>query len=166
MFASNFAPHGWAACNGQILPISQNTALFSLMGTFYGGNGTSNFALPDMQGNAPMHRGQGAGLSERVIGEIGGEQSVTLLQTEMPNHTHSVQVSTDTDHLASPVNNSWGSGQRGMSNVYAPSSPGNNVQMNPFATSVAGGSLPHNNMPPYLVVMFIIALVGVFPARN
>jgi microcystin-dependent protein len=166
MFAGNYAPAGWALCNGQILPIQQNTALFSLMGTFYGGNGTTNFALPNLQGNAPMHRGQGIGLSQRVIGEIGGSETVTLLQTEMPFHTHTAQVSTGTDHLASPVGNAWGSGQRGMSNVYAPSSPGNNVQMNPFSTSISGGNLPHNNMPPYLVVTFIIAMVGVFPARN
>jgi microcystin-dependent protein len=166
IFAGNFAPHGWATCDGQLLPISQNTALFSLLGTFYGGNGTSNFALPNMQGRGPMHFGQGAGLTQRVIGETGGEQNVTLIQTEMPQHTHTVQVSTATDHLASPNGNTWGTGQRGMGNVYAPSSPGNNVQMDPFGTALAGGNLPHNNLPPYLVLTFIIAQVGIYPSRN
>jgi len=165
MFGCNFAPKGWAQCNGQLLPISQNTALFSLLGTNYGGDGKSNFGLPNLQGSAPMHAGQGPGLTLRDLGETGGEQAVTLLQTEMPAHAHTAQVSTATDHLANPGGNAWGSGQRGMGNVYA-ATGANNVQMDPFGTSVAGGSLPHNNMPPYLVVMFTIALQGIYPARS
>src|SRR5215510_7968748 len=106
IFPFNFAPKGWAWCDGQILPISQNTALFSLLGTTYGGNGTSNFALPNLQGCAPMHPGQGPGLSLRDLGETAGEQTVTLLQTEMPAHSHTAQATT-TSNQASPANNAW-----------------------------------------------------------
>lgn len=163
IFAGNFAPTGWALCDGQLMPISQNTALFSLLGTTYGGDGKSNFALPNLQGSAPLQAGQGPGLSLRDLGETGGEQNVTLLDSEMPAHNHGVQAAGTPDQLT-PVNNAWASGQKGFGNVYAP--PGNNVQMNPAALSVAGGSLPHNNMPPYLCLTFIIALQGVFPARS
>lgn len=163
IFTGNFAPKGWALCDGQLMPISQNTALFSLLGTTYGGNGTSTFAIPNLQGCAPMHPGQGPGLSLRDLGETGGEQTVTLLQTEMPAHTHGVQAAGVPDS-ASPTNNAWASGQKGFGNVYT--GMANTVQMNPFGTSVAGGSLPHNNMPPFLGLTFIIALQGVFPARS
>ena len=166
IFAGNFAPTGWALCNGQLLPISQNTALFSLLGTTYGGDGRSNFALPNLQGSAPMQAGQGPGLSLRDLGEIGGEQSVTLLQTEMPAHSHGAQGSSGSDQV-SPTNNAWASGQKlGGANLYAASNPSTNVQMNPFGTSITGGNLPHNNMPPFLCLTFIIALQGVFPARS
>ncbi|HMF90927.1 MAG TPA: tail fiber protein [Candidatus Angelobacter sp.] len=165
IFAGTFAPKGWALCDGQLLPISQNTALFSLLGTTYGGNGTSNFALPNLQGNAPMQAGQGPGLSLRDLGETGGEQTVTLLQTEMPAHSHSVQGSSTVANQLTPVNNAWASGQKGFGTFYA-ASGANNVQMNPFGTSIAGGNLPHNNMPPFLGLLFIIALQGVFPARS
>ena len=166
IFTGNFAPKGWAQCDGQLLPISQNTALFSLLGTTYGGNGTSNFALPNLQGCAPMQAGQGPGLSLRDLGETAGEQTVTLLQTEMPSHSHSAQAGT-ASAATSPQNNAWGKGAKlGGANQYNPSNPQTNVQMNPFATSVSGGSLPHNNMPPFLGLMFIIALQGVFPARS
>jgi microcystin-dependent protein len=149
------------------MPISQNTALFSLLGTTYGGDGKSTFALPDLQGSAPMQAGQGPGLSLRDLGEVGGEQTVTLLQTEMPAHSHTAQATTDlTNPNASPANNIWASGQKGFGNVYTPSVSGQNVQMNPFGTSIAGGNLPHNNMMPYLGLTFIIALQGVFPARS
>jgi microcystin-dependent protein len=165
IFTGNFAPKGWALCDGQLMPISQNTALFSLLGTTYGGNGTSNFALPNLQGCAPMQQGQGPGLSLRDLGETAGEQTVTLLQTEMPSHSHGVQASggsTSND----PTNNAWASGQKGFGNVYAPLVPANNQAMNPFATSISGGNLPHNNMMPFLGLTFIIALQGVFPARS
>jgi len=167
IFTGNFAPKGWALCDGQLLPISQNTALFSLLGTTYGGDGKSNFALPNLQGCAPMQAGQGPGLSLRDLGETAGEQTVTLLQTEMPAHSHTAQATTDlTTPNASPANNIWASGQKGFGNVYTPSVSGQNVQMNPLGTSIAGGNLPHNNMPPFLGLTFIIALQGVFPARS
>ena len=165
IFPFNFAPKGWAFCDGQLMPISQNTALFSLLGTTYGGNGTSNFALPNLQGCTPMQQGQGPGLSLRDLGETAGEQTVTLLQTEMPAHSHTV-VAGATSDSASPVNNSWGSGQKGFGNVYTTSAPATNVQMNPFGTSIAGGNLPHNNMMPFLGLNFCIALQGVFPPRS
>ena len=163
IFTGGFAPKGWALCDGQLMPISQNTALFSLLGTTYGGNGTSNFALPNLQGCAPMQAGQGPGLSLRDLGETAGEQTVTLLQTEMPAHSHTAQAATTPDQT-SPESNAWASGQKGFGNVYVP--PGNPAPMNPFATSIAGGNLPHNNMAPFLGLTFIIALQGVFPARQ
>lgn len=165
IFAGGFAPKGWATCDGQLMPISQNTALFALLGTTYGGNGTSNFALPNLQGSAPMQAGQGPGLSLRDLGEIGGEQTVTLLQTEMPSHTHTAQAVAGSNTI-DPGNNVWANGQKGFGSVYAPSAGGNNVNMSPFGTSIAGGSLPHNNMMPFLGLTFIIALQGVFPARS
>lgn len=165
IFSGNFAPKGWALCDGQLMPISQNTALFSLLGTTYGGNGTSNFALPNLQGSAPLQAGQGPGLSLRDLGETGGEQNVTLLETEIPAHSHGVQASSS-GALPDPGGNAWASGLKGHPGVYAASSPGTNVQMNPAALSFTGGNLPHNNMPPYLCLTFIIALQGVFPARS
>ena len=166
IFAGNFAPKGWALCDGQLLPISQNTALFSLLGTTYGGDGKSNFALPNLQGCAPMQAGQGPGLSLRDLGETGGEQTVTLLQTEMPAHAHTAQGAGSGGEL-SPQNNSWGSAGRGRPPGYAASNAnGTNVQMNPFGLSIAGGNLPHNNMPPFLGLTFIIAMQGVFPPRS
>ncbi len=164
IFTGNFAPKGWALCDGQLMPISQNTALFSLLGTTYGGDGKSTFAIPNLQGCAPMQAGQGPGLSLRDLGETAGEQAVTLLQTEMPAHSHTAQA-TGTPNQPIPVGNAWASGQKGFGSLYTPSSP-QNVQMNPFGTSIAGGNLPHNNMPPFLGLTFILALQGVFPARS
>ena len=165
IFTGGFAPKGWALCDGQLMSISQNTALFSLLGTTYGGNGTSNFALPNLQGCAPMQAGQGPGLSLRDLGETAGEQTVTLLQTEMPAHSHTA-LGVASNSQISPTNNAWGSGTKASGGtVYAPTGSAQ-VQMNPFATSIAGGSLPHNNMQPFLGLTFIIALQGVFPARS
>ena len=165
IFSGNFAPKGWALCDGQLLPISQNTALFSLLGTTYGGDGKSNFALPNLQGSAPMQAGQGPGLSLRDLGETAGEQTVTLLQTEMPAHSHPALAATTGGGVTSPQNNAWASGLKGHAPAYSTVS-NNTAQMNPFATTIAGGNLPHNNMPPYLGLTFIIALQGVFPARS
>jgi len=164
MFAGNFAPKGWALCDGQLMPISQNTALFSLLGTTYGGDGKSTFALPNLQGSAPLQQGQGPGLSLRDLGEIGGEQTVTLLNTEMAAHSHGVQGAAGGGQPG-PANNAWASGQKGFGSLYAPSSA-NNVPMNPAATSITGGDLPHNNMQPYQALTFIIALQGIFPPRT
>jgi len=164
IFAGNFAPKGWAFCNGQLLALSQNTALFSLLGTFYGGDGKSNFALPNLQGSAPVHQGQGNGLSEYFLGQQGGSQFVTLLQSEMPAHTHTVQANSAGGGQISPVNNVWSSlAGRTPPPLYASAT---NTQMSPMATAIAGSSLPHNNMCPYLALNFIIAMQGVFPARG
>lgn len=168
IFTAGFAPKGWAQCDGQLMPISQNTALFSLLGTTYGGNGTSNFALPNLQGCAPMQAGQGPGLTLRDLGETAGEQTVTLLQTEMPAHSHGALAAAGSNEGSpgSPTPNAWGSGSKSSGGTaYAPSTAPQ-VPMNPFALSIAGGNQPHNNMQPFLGLMFIIALQGVFPARS
>jgi len=168
MFGFNFAPTGWAQCNGQLMPISQNTALFSLLGTMYGGNGVSTFGLPDLAGSAPIHFGQAPGLSDRVQGETGGEPSVTLIQSEMPSHGHALGASTGTGTSADPAGNVWAAGKVGRQAVslYAPAPGPNPPAMSPLALAVSGGSLPHNNMPPFLAVNFCIALQGVFPPRS
>jgi microcystin-dependent protein len=162
IFPFYFAPTGWAFCAGQILPISQNTALFSLLGTTYGGDGKSTFALPDLQGSAPMHIGYnqpGPGLSVHDLGEQSGVESVTLLVTEIPSHTHSWSTSNDDGNNTNPSNRFFG---RGNSIYGTPAALGTMA----FQTlSPAGGSLPHNNMQPYLTLNFCIALQGVFPAR-
>ncbi len=164
IFPFNFAPKGWALCDGQLIAISQNTALFSLLGTTYGGNGTTVFALPNLQGAAPMHAGQGQGLSLRDLGEVGGEQNLTLLDSEMPAHTHTAQGIAGAGGQG-PGGNTWAeANQRGISE-YTPSS-GQNVSMSPQALSTSGGSQPHNNMMPYLVFNFCIALQGIFPSRS
>jgi microcystin-dependent protein len=165
IFGFNFAPTGWALCNGQILPISQNTALFSLLGTTYGGNGQSTFALPDMQDNAPMHPGQGPGLSLHDLGEQGGEPFVTLLESEIPVHNHVVQAYTGdpADSRIPNPNESLGAPAPGL--LYNPTTSGLKT-MAPQAFTPAGGSLPHNNMMPYLTLNFCIALQGIFPPRT
>jgi len=166
MFPFNFAPKGWAFCDGQILPISQNTALFSLLGTTYGGNGTSNFALPNLQGSAPMHPGQGPGLSLRDLGEAAGESYMTLLTSEMPAHTHGTTCNSGAGGLNSPAGNYWGTAKEGRQAVNRYSAlPGSSPLMNPQAFTVAGSSFPHNNLPPYLTLNFCIALQGVYPSR-
>ncbi len=159
----NFAPTGWAFCNGQLMPISQNTALFSLLGTTYGGDGKSNFALPNMQGNAPIHVGQGPGLSQYFLGEEGGSDTVTLLQTEMPLHKHGFQAGSS---LAQSTPNGFALGQ-GTPIYKTNPGPGNvpNTLMNLGMAGLSGGNLPHTNLMPYLTLNFIIALQGVFPAR-
>lgn len=170
MFAGNFAPRGWAFCNGQLVPIAQNTALFSLIGTTYGGDGRTNFALPDLRGRTPVHAGQGPGLPMVSLGESGGEPNHTLTVNEMPGHSHSAQgvinVSSGAGNNTSPSNNFLAaSGSRDVQ--YAPSA---DATMNAGASQVvvgaAGGSQPHNNMQPYLGVNFIIALEGIFPSRS
>ncbi len=166
IFAGNFAIYGWAFCDGQILPISQNTALFSLIGTYYGGNGMSNFALPNLQGAAPLGPGQGPGLSPYEIGEAGGVTSVTLQASQMPTHSHTLEGSSGSATSSTPAGHSLaGGGGFGRPNLYTPSS-GANVAMNPASVSPVGGGLPHNNMSPYLSLNFIIALQGVFPPRS
>lgn len=165
MFAGNFAPRGYALCNGQIMAISQNTALFSLIGTYYGGNGTSNFALPNLQGNVPVGTGQGAGLSPRVIGETAGAPAITLIAPEVPTHQHAMRAYTGRvgTYYNTPQNGSALAASQGGT-LYGP--PNNLAPMNPGAVSIAGGSQPHNNTMPTLALSFVIALQGIFPARN
>jgi microcystin-dependent protein len=162
IFPFNFAPRGWAFCNGQLLPLSQNTALFSLLGTTYGGDGKSNFALPDLQGRTPMHPGQGPGLSLHDLGEEGGSETVTLLESEIPSHSHGVNASEADGTERGP------SGQRlatgvGISQYQTPQSMTN---LSPNTVAPAGGDQPHNNLQPYLTFYFNIALQGVFPPRG
>ena len=165
IFAGNFAPLGWALCNGQLLPISQNTALFSLLGTFYGGDGRTTFGLPDFTGRVPINQGQGPGLTDRSIGETAGEPAITLLTTEMAAHTHATSGRDVSGGLPSPSGNVWGplSG-RTPPNTYSNAAP--NTVMSPQAFGIAGGGLPHNNMSPYLTLNFIIAMQGIFPPRQ
>jgi len=163
IFPFNFAPKGWAWCDGQLMPLSQNTALFSLLGTTYGGDGKSNFALPDLQGRAPMHPGQGPGLSLHDLGETGGSKTVSLLESEIPAHSHSVNVSLADGINQSPVGEKLATGI-GVGQ-YAPAD-GPLTQLNPNTLTPAGGDQPHNNMMPYLTFYFCIALQGVFPPRG
>ncbi len=166
IFPYNFAPSGWALCQGQILAISQNTALFSLLGTFYGGNGTSNFALPNFQGNVPVNQGQGTGLSDYAIGETGGTTTVTLNQGQLPAHSHNVQCLAGGGNSNTPVGNSFAevASGRGSLNLY--NTNAGSTAMSPACLRLAGGGGAHNNMAPYLCLNFCIALTGVFPARN
>lgn len=167
IFAGNFPPTGWALCNGQLMSISQNTALFSLLGTNYGGDGRSTFGLPNLQGSAALMAGQGSGLSLRSLGETGGEQTVTLTQAEMPIHSHTVNANNGSGDQGTPGGNFWATARVGRqgTNMYT-QNLGSPAQMNPQATGVAGSSQPHSNMPPYLVLTFIIALQGVYPPRS
>ena len=166
MFGCNFAPRNWAFCNGQLLPIAQNTALFSLLGTTYGGNGTSNFALPNLQGNAANGQGQGPGLSPYQLGQTGGSSTVTLNSNQIPVHTHTaIGDNGDGVNGNGPIGHAWAtpSADRDI-NLYDTS--GALVNMSPNALANTGGGGPHNNLMPYLVVNFCICLFGVFPSRN
>jgi microcystin-dependent protein len=163
IFPFNFAAKGWAWCDGQLLPLSQNTALFSLLGTTYGGDGKSNFALPDLQGSSPMHPGQSPGLSLHDLGESGGSETVTLLESEIPAHAHSVSGSNGPANLQAPAADRVLG--RANNNVYL-DTPGNLVALAAEALVPAGGDQPHNNLQPYLTFYFNIALQGVYPPRT
>jgi microcystin-dependent protein len=158
MFAGNFAPRGWAFCDGQLLAVSQNSALFSLLGTIYGGDGRTTFGLPDMRGRIPVHMGLGPGLTSRRIGARGGAESVTLTANDIPSHTHQLQADTDPANEHLPAGNSLGAAA-----AYAAVNPALNMAQ--AAIGAAGGSQSHANLQPFLCVNFIIALVGVFPSR-
>lgn len=166
IYPFNFAPRGWAFCDGQLLPLSQNTALFSLLGTTYGGNGKSNFALPNLQGRAPMQPGQGPGLSLHDLGETGGSETVSLLESETPSHSHTFVASlaaADEEGTRNPAGNFAGVPQPSQA-FYGPANSLTNSSANALAP--AGGDQPHNNMQPYLTLNFCIALQGVFPPRG
>lgn len=169
IFPFNFAPKGWAFCDGQLLPISQNTALFSLLGTFYGGDGKSNFALPNLQGSVGIHTDQYSGGGAYPLGSLGGTEVVTLIQSEMPVHKHFLNADASAATTGTPNGGAYAEGQwsvgatSGNVNFYTTAAP--DTQLAPIAISVAGGSQPHNNMMPYLTLNFCIALQGVFPAR-
>lgn len=165
IFPFNFAPRGWLMCNGQVLPIAQYTAIFSLLGTTYGGNGTANFALPNFQGYFPLDQGQGVGLTDRILGEQGGEPTVTLLTTQIPQHNHIVNCAA-TGGSGSPSGTVFGGGGRGKQPAYAAYASGSVGQMNPNAVAQAGSTQPHDNMMPYLTLNFCIAMTGVFPSRS
>jgi microcystin-dependent protein len=161
IFAGNFAPRGWAFCNGQLLPISQNTALFSLIGTTYGGDGRTTTALPNLQGRAPMHPGSGPGLTSRRLGQRGGSETVTLTEAQMANHTHTMRASTENADLQGPGNNN-----RALARAVVYHAPTNLMPMASPALPSAGGNQPHGNMEPYLALSYIIALVGLYPSRS
>lgn len=163
IFGCNFAPRGWALCNGQLLPISQNTALFSLLGTTYGGNGQTTFALPDLQGAAPMHPGQGPGLTPRTLGEQGGSPAVSLIAPEMPLHSHDLKAVGSLGNRTAPQGNSLA--RVSGATPYAPAG-GPTTAMSNQAVGLAGQGQPHNNMQPYLTLNFCIALQGIFPPRS
>ena len=165
IFAGNFAPRGWAFCNGQLLPVAQNTALFSLIGTTYGGDGRTTTALPDLKGRAPMHPGRGPGLTATRLGQRGGVANVTLTEAQIPSHKHSLNAGTGIGvagrgNSNDPVNN-YTSVPTG--NAYA---NGTSTPMSSSAIASGGGSQPHENMQPYLTMSFIIALVGLYPSRS
>lgn len=161
IFAGNFAPRGWAFCNGQLLPVSQNTALFSLIGTTYGGDGRTTTALPNMQGRAPMHPGRGPGLTSRRLGQIAGVEMVTLSEAQMPSHNHTLIVESNEE---GDDNNPNTNAHPANAGIYANSA---NLQgMNAASLTNTGGSQAHNNLQPFLTINFIIALVGLYPSRS
>jgi microcystin-dependent protein len=161
-FGFNFAPVNWATCTGQLLSISQYTALFSILGTQYGGNGTTNFALPNLQGNVPLHQGEGPGLTPRTVGETGGEATVTLTAAQMPAHNHVAACNSGNGTAYAPGGNVWAT-DAGGANEYAPAG---NAAMAPSALSATGGNQPHDNMQPSLAINYCIALAGIFPPRG
>ena len=170
MVGWNFAANGWALCNGQLMSISQNTALFSLLGTYYGGDGVSTFALPNLQGRVPIHQGNGIGLSPYTIGQSAGSENIPLLANQMPTHNHLMGVSTQSGSVANPTNALLAEGNSGggrapvpVSNYVSTAATGT---LAPTAITSAGGSQPHSNIQPFLCINFIIALTGIFPSRG
>lgn len=172
LFGGNFAPRGWAFCNGQILSIAQNTALFSILGTTYGGNGQTTFALPDLRGRVPVSAGQGPGLSPYSLGQQSGSETVTLTVQQMPAHNHPVNADGTNGTAVSPAGGNLaqtatGTGKSAVtSNTYTTGAPAAPVQLNPTTIGPQGGSQPHNNLQPLLALNYIIALEGVYPSRN
>jgi len=164
IFTGNFAPRNWAFCNGQLLSIAQNTAVFSILGTTYGGNGTTNFALPDLRGRVAIHTGQGPGLSNRVLGEVGGEENHTLTIPEMPAHNHQIAATTTDGNSQTPAGTLLAKDTLGGTTGFSTAAA--NTTMSPSSIAVSGGGQPHNNLPPFLALNYIIGLQGIFPSRN
>ncbi len=160
IFAGNFAPRSWAFCNGQLLPISQNTALFSLIGTTYGGDGRTTTALPNLKGRAPMHPGRGPGLTSKRLGQRGGSEMITLSEAQIPNHTHTLRGSGEDNDTSQPAGHVYGG------DVAAYAAPNNLGSMAGEILDNDGGSQPHNNLQPFLTLTFIIALQGLYPSRS
>ncbi len=163
LFAGNFQIRDHAYCNGSLQSIADNTALFALLGTTYGGDGQTTFALPDLRGRVPIHQGQGPGLSSRVIGEVSGSETVTLSPTQIPIHTHTLNCSSATGNSTNPANNLWAA-QPALLQYEATSTPASTMKAN--AISNAGASQPHDNLKPYLAINYLISLFGIFPSRN
>ncbi len=163
IFAGNFAPRGWAFCDGQLLAVSQNDALFSLFGTIYGGDGRTTFGLPDMRGRIPVHAGQGPGLSNRRLGSKGGEENVTLTVNQLPSHTHTMKASQDPATETNPASNVTASDLAVQAYF---SNPPTTAGLSSDAVTAVGGSRSHTNLQPFLCVNFIVALVGIFPSRH
>lgn len=167
MTAINFASRGHAFCSGQLLPISQNSALFSLLGTIYGGDGQNTFALPDLRGRIPVNQGQGPGLSNYIIGSKAGTEMVTLTSNQMPQHSHvPVGKTSSAGAVPSPTGNTWSANGTSVSSQFAVDTTTPKVSMAPSQVGLAGGNQPHNNVPPFLVINFVIALEGIYPSRN
>lgn len=164
LWALKYAPWGWAFCNGQVIPIRQNTALFAVLGNTYGGDGQNDFALPDLQGRVPMHPGTGPGLTPRSIGQTGGNPATTLTADQLPSHTHVVGAYNGGGNKGEPTNNVWAVEGRGKPPAYSTSAP--DKPMSPQALPAAGGGQAHENRQPYLALNFCIAMVGIFPSRG
>ena len=163
MGGMNFAPRGYSTCAGQIISIAQNTALFSLLGTTFGGNGQTTFALPDLRGRVPMGQGQGPGLTDRVLGEQSGQETVTLINNEIPAHNHTFNAVSEAGDVSAPAG-AYLANTGALDKEY--NTTGTVVAMNANAVGASGGSQPHNNLPPYIVLTFYIAMEGIFPSRN
>ncbi len=163
IFAGNFAPRGYAFCNGQLLPIAQNTALFSLIGTIYGGDGRTTTALPNLTDRAPIHAGRGPGLTQRRLGYTGGQESVVLNESQIPAHTHTPRANTGENNESDPASHTWG---KGSGNEFYRPAADINTRLSSQAIGAVGGNQAHNNMQPYLALNYIIALVGIYPSRN
>lgn len=161
MFAGNFAPRGWAFCDGQSLSIAQYSALFSLLGTIYGGDGRTDFRLPDLRGRAPIHQGQGPGLTNRLIGSRGGTETVTLTTAQIPAHTHELQASASRATSKDPTGKMPASTRKASYNLGI-----GDLSESAMETDNTGGNQPHNNMQPFLPVQYIIALIGIYPSRS
>lgn len=162
MFAGNFAPRGWAFCDGQLLAVSQNDALFSLFGTIYGGDGRTTFGLPDLRGRVPIHQGSGPGLAQRRLGANGGAEQVTLTAAQLPSHGHELRASTDSAGSTDPANNVTANGVG--TNLYGSGAP--NQALAGSSTTAVGGGRSHTNLMPFLCVNFIVSLVGIYPSRQ